>query len=234
MPADPALVLWDVDHTLVNMAGVSQLIYERAFAAMTGRVLERVADMAGRTEWAIAADTLRLAGFADPEPMLPAFFEALRAAAAEMTEQMRARGRALPGARETVAAFGADGVSQTLVTGNLRALAGMKLAAVGLTDHLDLAVGGYGEDSADRAELVRSAIARAEAAYGLDFPRQRVVVVGDTVHDVRGARDAGARAVAVATGRPSFAALAAAGPDALLADLTDPVAVRAAVFGTVG
>ncbi len=56
-------------------------------------------------------------------------------------------------------------------------------------------------------------------------------VIGDTPHDVKGAHDAGARAVGVATGASSAEELAAAGADAVLSDLTDIGALRAAVFG---
>jgi phosphoglycolate phosphatase-like HAD superfamily hydrolase len=64
--------------------------------------------------------------------------------------------------------------------------------------------------------LVPVARARAAAA-GLAV--RRVVVVGDTPADIRCARAGGAVAVAVETGFASPEALAAAGPDVVLADL---------------
>jgi phosphoglycolate phosphatase len=48
-----------------------------------------------------------------------------------------------------------------------------------------------------------------------------VIVVGDTPHDVAAAKAHGCRAVAVATGRSSFAELADCGPDLTLQDLSD-------------
>ncbi|WP_235487716.1 HAD hydrolase-like protein, partial [Frankia sp. AvcI1] len=101
----------------------------------------------------------------------------------------------------------------------------------GLTDLLDLAVGGYGDDDTDRAVLVALAIKRAQAAHRLTFSPARVVVIGDTVHDVRGARDAGVRAVAVATGATTADTLRAAGPNAVLTDLTSLPTLRTAVYG---
>ena len=63
----------------------------------------------------------------------------------------------------------------------------------------------------------------------------RTVVVGDTVHDVQGALDTGARAVGVATGRVGAGTLAEAGAHAVLPDLTDAGALVDAVrSGAVG
>ncbi|WP_322780106.1 HAD family hydrolase [Frankia sp. Cas4] len=227
----PALILWDVDHTLLEIKGVSREIYARAFQLVTGRPMEQLADMTGRTERAIIIETLRLGGITDPEPLMPAFYEALGEAAQQLQDRMRESGRALPGAREAITALVVGGIVQSVVTGNLRSIARTKLAAFGLTDHLDLEVGGYGDDDSDRAVLVRLAVKRSEAAHGVTFPPERVVVLGDTPHDVKGAHDAGVRAVGVATGSSTARELEATGADAVLPRLTDITALRTAVFG---
>ena len=230
----PALILWDVDHTLLEIKGVSRDIYARAYQLVTGSPMEQLADMTGRTERAIIIETLQLGGITEPEPLLPAFYDALGEAARQLQDRMRGAGRSLPGAGEAIAALVADGVVQSVVTGNLHSIAEVKLAAFGLTEHLDLAVGGYGDDDSDRAVLVRLAVKRAEAAHQVSFPRPRVVVIGGTPHDVKGAHDAGVRAVGVATGGSTVADLEAAGAEAVLPDLTRPRALQAAVFGLVG
>src|ERR1700760_2703313 len=56
------LVLWDVDHTLLNAGGLSSHLYGLVFAELFGRPLPRVAPMAGRTDRAIIVETLTLAG----------------------------------------------------------------------------------------------------------------------------------------------------------------------------
>ncbi|MCK9894443.1 haloacid dehalogenase-like hydrolase [Frankia sp. AgB32] len=229
--AAPALVLWDIDHTLLNSGGVSRGLYSRAFEQVVGRPLDELADLTGRTERAIVLETLRLGGVTDPEPLLSAFYPAMADAARELRGTMRARGHALPGAHQAVADLVGAGIVQSVVTGNLRPVAETKLAAFNLTEHLDLDVGGYGDAALDRAVLVTLAVTQAEATHDVIFPRRRVVVIGDTIHDVKGALDAGVRPVGVATGRDSAAELAAAGAAAVLADLTDLSALRLAVFG---
>ena len=47
------IVLWDVDHTLVDNAGVSKEIYANAFKALAGRDADLPAPTEGRTDRAI-------------------------------------------------------------------------------------------------------------------------------------------------------------------------------------
>jgi phosphoglycolate phosphatase-like HAD superfamily hydrolase len=121
---------------------------------------------------------------------------------------------------------------QSLLTGNIRAVAEVKLGVLGLTDHLDLAVGAYGDASEIRADLVQVARDRAALAYGRDYGGQATVLVGDTPLDVEAALVTGSRAVGVATGSYSAAELAAAGAHAVLADLADTGQAVAAILGT--
>src|SRR4051812_38151315 len=105
MPTDtapePALILWDVDQTLVSIkGGVSRSLYELAFEKVTGQPLGELANMAGRTEQAIMVETLRLNGIDEPEALFDNFYAALAAAAEELKGRMREVGVVLPGARE--------------------------------------------------------------------------------------------------------------------------------------
>ncbi|OAA29585.1 putative phosphatase [Frankia sp. EI5c] len=231
--AEPALVLWDIDATLLTIRPLGREIHAAAFAATIGRPLRERAATTGRTERAILLDTLRLNDAPTDERTLAALYEAMGRAARALEGRMREIGRPLPGAAAAVAGLAADRVTQSVVTGNLRSVTEAKLRAMDLAEHLDLTVGGYGDDGLDRAVLVRRAVARAEAVYGQVFGPGRIVVVGDTPYDVQGAHDAGVRSVAVATGETTAAELAAAGADAVLPDLTDLAAFRHAAFGSI-
>jgi len=220
-------VLWDVDYTLVGADGLGTRLYEVVFREMFGRELTKVAPKAGRTDRAIIGDTLALAGV--PASAAGPFLAALERAAADGA--VPGPVRPLPGAASAVAALAAAGVRQSVLTGNIRPLAALKLDRAGLRDHLDLAAGAYGDTHEVRAELVTAARAAATRVYGLDFPGSRTVLVGDTPLDVEAALATGARAVAVATGSYPAADLAAAGAHVVLPDLTDAGAVLAAVTG---
>ncbi|MGH3328354.1 MAG: HAD hydrolase-like protein, partial [Streptomycetales bacterium] len=122
-------------------------------------------------------------------------------------------------------------VIQSVLTGNTRASAEIKLRAFGLGARLDLDAGAYGNDHSNRAVLVGIARARAAQRYGRGFDPGRTVLIGDTPNDVAAAHRGGARVIAVATGRSTVADLHRAGADHLLPDLSDTAALVAAVLG---
>lgn len=223
------LVLWDVDGTLLNAGGVGGELYGVVFTQLFGRTLEAYAPMAGRTDRAIILQTLEMAGVSDPRRFVDPFIAGLTAQAPTVLEAVSVRGRALPGAAAALTALTSARVRQSVLTGNIRPVAEVKLAAVGLRDPLDLRIGAYGDDHEIRAELVHIARRRAAAAGG-DFPGSRTVLVGDTPLDIEAALATGARAVGVATGSYPAADLLAAGAHTVLPDLTDTRLVLTALL----
>ncbi len=224
------LVLWDIDYTLVNARGVGGELYTRVFTELYGRPLPQPGSMAGRTDRAIAREVLALAGLTALD-QLEQFQAALNATAPAFADRAQEVVSALPGAGAALAGLADGPAVQSLLTGNIRPMAEIKLAAAGLTAHLDVDVGSYGDVHEIRAELVGPARQAAAAAYGEDFGGAATVLVGDTPLDVAAALATGARAVGVATGHFSTAELAAAGAHAVLPDLTDTAAVVSAVLG---
>jgi phosphoglycolate phosphatase-like HAD superfamily hydrolase len=225
------LVLWDVDYTLVNAGGLGTRMYEAAFRELFGRDLLAVASKAGRTDRAILLDTLALAGMAKPQAHVDDFLAVLAERSAAADGSVSDDVRAMPGASAAVAALADAGARQSVLTGNVRPLAELKLGLAGLGEHLDLDVGAYGDVHEVRAELVAVARLAAREAYGTDFGGTSTVLVGDTSLDVAAALAAGARAVGVATGSFSAAELAAAGAHVVLPGLTDTPLVLTAVTG---
>ena len=221
-------MLWDVDYTLVGADGLGTRLYEVVFREMFGRELTEVAPKAGRTDRAIVGDTLAMAGV--PVSAAGPFLAALERVAADGA--VPGPVWPLPGASDAIAALAAAGIRQSLLTGNVRPLAALKLRRAGLGADLDLDAGAYGDVHEVRAELVTAARRAARRVYGLDFPGEATVLVGDTPLDVEAALATGARAVAVATGSYPAADLAAAGAHVVLPDLTDTGAVLAAVTGS--
>ena len=218
-------MLWDVDYTLLHSGGAGREWSIAALAEVAGVPIS-YGDIHGMTEKAIVYAALRDAGI-EPAPALLERYERVIAAryARDAAELVR-RGGVMPGARAALAALSARaGVVQTVVTGNVPAVAAAKLRAFDLDGHLDLRVAAYGLDHEDRGELVRLAVRRAGMAAA------DAVVVGDTVNDVLGGRSAGVRVVAVATGAAPVEELAAAGADRVLPDLTDTPGVLAALVG---
>ena len=225
-------MLWDIDGTLVDTAGHGAEAFADAFEAMFGRLPESRVPMAGRTDHEIALGILEQNRVDGGDTHLPGMWRELEAALVRKREAIRSDGRALPGAAEALEALhGRSDVLQSVLTGNIEANAATKVGAFGLERWLDLEIGGYGSDGGVRSELVGVALGRARAKHGVELSAPDAVLVGDTPLDVFAAQAAGARAVAVASGHSGEDELGAAGPDALLSDLCDAEAVRAAVLG---
>jgi phosphoglycolate phosphatase len=242
------LVLWDVDHTLVDSDGVGRELYQATFGEMFGGPMPQPGSMAGRTDRAIALEVLTLAGVDEPRQYVDAFHAAMAARAPGLAGLVAERARALPGAAQAMAALaelgglgglgdgqmGRIAVAQSLLTGNIRPLAEVKLRPLGLTEHLNLDAGAYGDAHEVRAELVHLARSNAARQYGGDFGGPATVIVGDTPLDVAAALATGSRAVGVATGGFSGPELAASGAYAVLPDLSATDQVLAAILGQRG
>ncbi|WP_086823062.1 HAD family hydrolase [Allokutzneria sp. NRRL B-24872] len=220
------LVLWDIDLTLVELRGLGMHWYRRALATATGTELVHEPPTAGRTERWISTEILAAHGLPTDDASVRGLFAALTEAVEADLDVLPVRGRALPGAVEALEALAlrAD-VVQGLVTGNLVEIAKHKLGAFGLDRRLDLAIGGYGDASLVRADLVAAAVEAATTRHTNGFAADAVIVFGDSPHDITAARQHGAVAVGVATGHSSASELSAAGADVVLTDLADTAAV---------
>lgn len=218
------LVLWDVDGTLVDTHRVGAQIFAEAFEQATGSPMsEGIARVRGGTEPMLFEQTLALNGVPDAPGLFDAFArveaEGYRARAAALREH----GDVHPGVEEAVQQLDEHpDVVQTLVTGNIAAVARAKVGAFGLDRRLNLELGAYGDDSPVRSELVDLACRRVGASLGRPMPPDDAVVIGDTVRDVEAAHVAGARVVAVTTGTTTAAELAEAGAELVLDSLKDP------------
>jgi phosphoglycolate phosphatase len=229
---DPSrLVLWDIDHTLIETGGVGRELYRRAFETTTGHVIQQEAEVTGRTEAAILAETLRLHGLEPSAEYEKKYATALAQEYEDHIDQMRERGRVLPGAREALDRLACEpGVVQSVLSGNFKAVAMTKLRAFGLDAFVDFEAGAYGDDSDERPSLVAIAQEHAAARYGATFDQANTVLVGDSPQDVRAAHQGGAEVVAVASGKAKVEELQDAGAELVLPDLTDTDAFLRAVL----
>ncbi|NUK24986.1 HAD family hydrolase [Streptomyces lunaelactis] len=221
------IVLWDIDHTLIDNSGVSKEIYAGAFAALAGAGPTGPARTEGRTDRLIMRDMFQRDGLSEPD--WETVEAALARAGKERLHDLRKRGTALPGVRDVLKAASAqDGWVSSVLTGNIAANAHVKVSAFGLDPLLDLAVGAFGADALQRPGLVAVARERAQRLRGVrdDVP---VVLVGDTPRDVEAALATGSGIIAVASGVHSPEELAAAGASVVLPNLTD----TAHVLGTL-
>ena len=215
-----AVVLFDVDETLIHTGGSGARSWNAAFEELYGIPADiGQHSSAGETDPQVAGETFRgVMGRAPAQDELGKLYARylLHLAVDIWTSEQY---RVLPGAQDVLARLAGSGVMLGLVSGAMEGAARTKLAPANLNRFF--VFGAYGSDSPDRSELTELAIAKATRMHDQLTPAQ-VYVVGDTPHDIDAAKAAGAVSVGVATGRFTKQDLSAAGADHALGSLEEP------------
>ena len=215
-----ALVLFDIDGTLVRRAGPH---HREALVQGVRRVtgLETTTEgipVQGMLDPVIVTAMMRAAG-APPAAIREAMPDVLRAA-----ERYYLRvcpvltGKHCPGVEPLLERLTRRGILLGLVTGNLTRIGWRKLERAGLRRHFRF--GAFGEMAKNRAGLARLAIREARRQGWIG--REAVVsLIGDAPQDIEAARANGIRAISVKTGISSVGELEKLRPDELLHDLRE-------------
>ncbi|MCE2850551.1 MAG: haloacid dehalogenase-like hydrolase [Chloroflexaceae bacterium] len=204
------LILWDIDGTLLYSGGVAGEAMRAAMSHVYGRPNSNDRrEYAGKTDQQIIRETFPERDPADITALLPTFADAYMQELTARRAEMAARGRVLPGVPAALQYFQhAPDFHQSVLTGNMQAVAELKLTLTDLRDFIDMRTGAYGSDHHQRVELPRYALARAHQYLTPAMSGQDLVIVGDTPNDIACGKAHGARTVAVATGPFSVADLA--------------------------
>ncbi|MGH9662109.1 MAG: HAD family hydrolase [Bryobacteraceae bacterium] len=214
----PALVLFDIDGTLIRRAGPHhrQALVD-AVRDVTG--LETSTDhipVHGMLDTDIVA---RMLGDAGATPMRIRRSMARVLERAEVLYVRRGpdlRSKICPGVRPLLARLARRGVPVGLVTGNLERIGWKKMRRAGLRERFRF--GAFAGMAPDRAGLVRLAVRRARRE-GWIARDARITLIGDAPSDILAARANGIQSIAVRTGISTVEELLAEKPDLLLDDL---------------
>ena len=225
------LVLFDIDGTILTDRGASRSAFADALAAVydyrgdLGRY-----DFSGRTDPQIAHMVLRDAGIS-PERIEAGISRLWELYLAGLTRNATPdRVQVMPGIRQLLAELElhAD-VVLALLTGNIEPGARLKLGGADLNHFFPF--GAFGSDSADRTELPPVAVRRASERLGRHFGGSDIVIIGDSIHDVRCGVPYGATTIAVASGKTPGEALRAESPTHFFESAGDVSAMIRAILG---
>ena len=217
------ILMFDIDGTLSTSQGAGTLAMTRTFVQLWG--IERALtgmNFAGRSDsWIVPtalANNGRDCSADDLARFVDAYVPHLGDAVIERNSEL------CPGVIELLDALADEDVTMGLGTGNFRRAAEAKLAPLGIWDRF--VDGGFGDDAADRTELLAIGLERLRQ---LSSDSAEAVVIGDTGHDVEAGHAIGAKVVAVKTGYAQPGELDDA--DVILDDLSDLQASMAALLG---
>lgn len=225
------LVLFDIDGTLIKDSGASRTAYKTALQrayGFDGDVTRY--DFSGKTDPEITYMVMGDAGLSTEEiergfeTLWTTYIGELSRRASRDTIQL------LDGVTDLLEQLARrDDVVLALLTGNIEPGARLKLAPHALNDYFPF--GAFGSDDHRRVELPPIAIERARAALGCDISGRDVVVVGDSIYDVRCGVPHQATTIAVATGKTAAETLRAERPDYLFESLAPTPELIAAICG---
>jgi phosphoglycolate phosphatase-like HAD superfamily hydrolase len=206
------LVLFDIDGTLLTDRGASRAAFTDALAAVYDYHgdLSRY-DFSGRTDPQITHMVLRDFGLSpdEVEARLPELWERYLAGLSQSATPQRVQ--VMPGIRVLLSALEEhQEIVLALLTGNIEPGARLKLGGAGLNDYFPF--GAFGSDSADRTDLPPIAMRRAAHHLGRDFGGRDVVIIGDSIYDIRCGVPYDATTIAVASGKTPAETLRAENP----------------------
>ena len=214
-----ALVLFDIDGTLIRKAGPH---HRHALEAAVKQVTGLESSTNGiPTQGMLDRDILRImlgnVGFSASRTnrLMP---ELVRVAQAIYVNGRgpKLHGKVCPGVRMLLSRLKGRGVATGLVTGNLTAIGWKKMERAGLDQYFRF--GAFAEFAQDRAGLVRLAVREARK-NGWIKRGSPVSLIGDHPNDIRAAQANGVRSIAVATGVVDASELALHKPDLLIEDM---------------
>jgi phosphoglycolate phosphatase len=213
-----ALVLFDIDGTLIRRAGAHhrQALVDAVRRTVGIETTTENVPVSGMLDGDILHTMMTRAG------MKPA---AIRRAMPEVMEHAQKiyirtspvlERKVCPGVRRVLGRLQRRGAVIGLVTGNLTRIGWRKMERAGLRSYFRY--GAFAELAKDRAGLVRIAIRQARREKWIKRDSS-ISLIGDHPNDVRAARANGIQAIAVATGLVSIDELRSHSPDVLLPDL---------------
>jgi phosphoglycolate phosphatase-like HAD superfamily hydrolase len=193
----PKLVLVDIDGTLISPGMTPRQCLTQAIWDLTGKTIEfQVGQLAGNTDPLIVTNALKQLGipYSDQDGLVgKIIWNYLKLLLQRFPE---AKDKSVfPGARQLLEYLQSQSVRLGIITGNVMLGAYCKLRAFGLWDYFSFGV--FGDDSYDRNNLPRIALMRVNELFGESYRPHEVVIIGDTMNDVRCAKINGMYSVVV-------------------------------------
>lgn len=212
------LITFDIDGTLVENSTQHDLAFRYAFEKVFNREMEH--------DW----DDVIKPGMIDSE-IIYALVESNKLSVTdEQYEEIKDRMtiyylahshletvQALPGVENLLKGLLKEGIATGLLTGNLETIAFEKLKVVGLNNYF--ISGGFGNEALLRQKLLP--IAKTKIGDLMEKEFDQVFHIGDSISDIRTAKENGAIAVAVLTGHTPLEKIKNEKPDIIFKDLSD-------------
>lgn len=204
------LLIWDIDGTLIDSKGLGRKAMDKAFFNLYNiREGFKDVNMAGRLDSRIVKKAFMINRIVDSN--LVSFFDKYEE---NLKQELKSNtsSRVLPGINEILEwTSQQENLFHVLGTGNCERGARLKLSHLGLDKYFK--IGGFGDEDAERWEIIKKAIENAQSFYKTDFKKENIYVIGDTPLDIECGKILEIKSIAVATGGYGYEDLLECEPD---------------------
>lgn len=230
MNKNSILVLFDIDGTLLHPgSGARKSLSQALFEAVGQNFKIEPGFCAGKTDLLIVMDILKSGGFSEDEvhkvldPVLDRYLELM-----ETNYNAKKDAFVYDGVHSLISTLqNMPDVYLGLLTGNIERGARIKLEPFGLNEFLP--TGAFGEDGFIRTDLSKVAVSRTESHYNVNFQPQNVVVIGDTIEDIKCGKVIQARTIAVSQHMRNDDELSGMNPDFIFRSFENKDAIIEAI-----
>lgn len=212
------LILWDLDGTLMHCGADGTRALNETFRKLYG--LEDAFSKAGIGH---AMDAVILDRIMESNKLDKGEIDWVMSEYIGILEQILSKNpnkKILPGVMELLEYIdGNENNFNALLTSNLRRGAETKLKSVGLNQFFH--VGGFGDDYGEKWDAAVKGIREAEDYFGVNFEKENIYIIGDSIYDIECAKKIEVVSIGVATGWAEYEMLKNNKPDYLYEDLSD-------------
>lgn len=214
-------VLFDIDGTILNCHGAGKTSFLQATREVYGSSgsMEKI-NFQGKTDQLILRESLLNEGFTlnELEQNLDQFKERYFSILGKLIK--RETVHIYPGVKEIIEKLKEKSdIIPGILTGNFRESAKIKLESHSLFGNFSFGV--YGSDTWDRNMMPAIARLRLLNNFSLDIDYKRMIIIGDTVHDIACSKNSGAVSISVGTGWTKKEILLEEGPDFFFDNMDD-------------
>lgn len=181
------ILLWDIDGTLIRKLGESR--FSRHLQALGINKSTESQDYAGLSDWDVLLNYTREYGISDND--LKKAFEKLNTSEDANATQLYQK---LSGVEEILIETSNHGWRNGILTGNTYFSAIHKLQSTGLLNYFDADILFFCKAQESRLDIAR------RAKEILDHKVKPVIVIGDTEHDIKVAKEIGFSVISVPSG----------------------------------
>lgn len=207
------LWLFDIDGTLVNINKLHLAAYRRTYLDNGIRLSDKaILSTFGMTEKEMLDSVFSKIGLKYDQYLAEKIKREHQRNIFESINELNSI-KPLAGVREFLTILSKHNQYAGIVTGNLKETAELILKKSKLSHFFRII--GYDDNKKSRKQIVKDAVFKAKRKF--DF--EKVIVIGDTIHDIEAGKHINAFTVAVATGSDKLQKLKAMSPDLALPNL---------------